>query len=348
MKNFKITAVAVSISVLVAACGGGSGSSSTGTPVAVSPPTPTVPTTPAVTPADIQTSVPAFTYPASSVEYGFMTAFNEFRQRVGLGLVAQSPLLDKSAQNHLQYVVTNWNIYGGSVDMEMSDPATGRSMFHIEQAVKPGFTGVQELDRAKATGYNGMYVGEELTFAGGKGAQVAFESLARTIYHRAGLMMEAPRDAGISVGKDASQTITLELGYAKAQSNASDFFGVYPTDKQSGVGRFTGVETPNPFPNLSTSNDDFPTKTGYPVSVLSKAGTTLEVVTFTITEAGDSAPLDTRLLTKANDPNRYLGSNIAFLVAKGTLKANTTYNVAFAGRVNNVLLTKDWKFTTGL
>lgn len=84
------------------------------------------------------------------------------------------------------------------------------------------------------------------------------------------------------------------------------------------------------------------------MSVLSKAGTTLEVVTFTITEAGSSAPLEARQLTKANDPQHYLDTNIAFLVAKETLKANTTYNVAFSGRVNDVVVNKNWKFTTGL
>lgn len=81
--------------------------------------------------------------------------------------------------------------------------------------------------------------------------------------------------------------------------------------------------------------------------MVSKEGTTLEVVTFTMTEAGAAAPLDARLLTKDNDPNKYLASNIAFLVAKATLKPNTTYTVAFSGRVNNVVVTKNWKFTTG-
>ena len=75
---------------------------------------------------------------------------------------------------------------------------------------------------------------------------------------------------------------------------------------------------------------------------------TLEVITFTLTEAGASAPLDARLLTKDNDPNKgMLGSNVAFLVAKAPLKPNTVYSVAFSGRVNNVVVNKNWKFTTG-
>lgn len=206
MKNVKHIALAASVSILLAACGGGGGGS-TSAPAPSAPPTGNVPSTPTVTPADIQTSVAPLTYSAASDEFAFVTAFNQLRQQVGLGLLAQNALLDKSAQNHLQYVVTNWDVNGGTVNMATNDPITGRSMFHIEQADKPGFTGVQESDRARVAGYNGIYVGEEGSFGGGKGGKVAFDSLSRTIYHRAGLMAEAVRDVGIAVGKDASQTM---------------------------------------------------------------------------------------------------------------------------------------------
>lgn len=339
IRSFVATAVAISL----VACGGGEGSA----PVTTTPATPTTPSIPAVIQADLQTFVPALTYAPQSEEFAFVTELNRFRQQAGLGMLAQNSLLDKSAENHLRYVLANDVLRGGSVDMRIIDSATGRSTFHVEAAGKPDFTGVQEMDRAKSAGYPGSYVGEELTFAGGKGARVALSSLVRTIYHRAGLMLQGIRDVGVAVGQDQSQTFTLEFGYVMPQSNASDFLSIYPGDNATGVGRYTGVETPNPFPDLSTSNDDFPTKTGYPVSVVSKEGTTLQMLTFTITEAGSTVPLDARLMTRDNDPNRYLGSNIAFLVAKGTLKANTTYAVEFSGRVNNIVVSKGWKFTTG-
>lgn len=154
--------------------------------------------------------------------------------------------------------------------------------------------------------------------------------------------MSVSQSAKTSHRRSRSSLATSRLNLTPAIFSVS-----YPGDNETGVGRYTGVETPNPFPDLSTSNDDFPTKTGYPVSVVSKEGTTLQMLTFTIIEAGSTVPLDARLMTKDNDPNRYLGSNIAFLVAKGTLKANTTYTVAFSGRVNNDVLSKSWKFTTG-
>jgi uncharacterized protein YkwD len=344
--NLKISATMVAFAALISACGGGGGGTSvpvTPAPVATTPETPAAPV---VTPGNLQTTVPALTYGAASSEYEFVTALNEFRAKVGLGLLAQSDLLDKSAANHLSYVLKNDAVNGGPVNMRTNDPATGRSMFHIESATYPLFTGVQEADRARFVGYTGTYVGEELAFGGGKGGRVALESLAATIYHRAGLMFQGLRDVGVAVGSDASQTFVLEFGYVTPQTTASDFLGVYPADKQTSVGLHTYVEVPNPFPELSLSNADFPTKTGYPVSVISKEGTRLEVVSFTITEAGAGMPLSARVMTSDNDPNRYLASNIAFLIANEPLKSSTTYTIVFSGRINNSLVNKTWSFTT--
>ena len=348
--NFKSAAAMAAIVVLVSACGGGGGSSSSATPVATGPgggnSTPTVPTGPVVPPGDLQTTIPAWTYGQGSEQATYIAALNNVRAQVGLGLLAQSTQLDMAAQNHLAYVLANDVNSGGTVNMSAVDPATGRNFFHVENASNQLFTGVQELDRAKAVGYVGTYVGEEGMFGGGSGAEVAFSSVTSTIYHRAGLMYQGVRDFGIAVGNDKSQTFVIEMGYAKAQSNASDFLGVYPADKQASVGLSTGVELPNPFPELSISNDDFPTKTGYPVSVVAKEGLRLEVLTFSIAEAGSSTPLSARVLTSDNDPNRYLASNIAFLVANAPLKSNTAYKVVFSGRVNNNLVDKTWSFTT--
>lgn len=345
MTKFKAPVSAVAVAVFFVACGGGGGSDN-----AATTPLPIVPTpapAPLAPPADLQSSVPAFTYASNSVEHEFATVFNQFRAQVGLGLLAQNVLLDKAARNHLEYVLKNDVLNGGTVDMRTFDPATGRPMFHIEASGKPLFTGVQEMQRATSVGYPGMYVGESGTFGGGKGAQAAFSSLSSTVYHRAGLMFQSPREVGVAVGQDASQTFVLEFGYEKPQTNASDFLGVDPAANQTAVRLHAGVETPNPFPDLSTANADFPTKTGYPVSVVVKEGAILEVLTFSLTEAGATSFLDARMMTSGNDPNRYLPSNMAFLVAKAPLKSNTTYSVSLSGRVGNVVVDKDWKFTTG-
>jgi hypothetical protein len=55
------------------------------------------------------------------------------------------------------------------------------------------------------------------------------------------------------------------------------------------------------------------------------------VTTFTVTEAGQAAPMDARLMNRSNDPNAYLSSNVAFLIAKAPFKSGTSYNVKFVG-----------------
>lgn len=346
--KFNTSIPAVVVALVLVACGGGGSNGSPSAPIATTPPVaaPAPAPAPVVVPAAIQMSVPALTYAATSEEFQFVTAWNQLRAQMGLGLLAQSAALDKASLNHLAYVLKNDEFNGGTVNFRMIDPATNRPMFHVEQGDKPLFTGVQEFDRARSVGFTGTYVGEMLAFPGRSGARGGLESLVSTIYHRVGLMAQAPNEVGVAAGQDVSRTLVMETGTTKAQSQASDYIGVYPSANQTGVGLNAYVETPNPFPDLSTANADFPTKTGYPVNVVVKEGVKLEVVSFTLTEAGAGAPLDARIMTSANDPNRYLASNIAFLVARAPLKVSTTYTAKFSGRMNNVLLNKEWQFTT--
>lgn len=335
--------MAVFISALVSACGGGGSDGGSAPPVATNPTPPvvTTPTPPAAPEQDLQTSVPAPTYAANSEELAFFNAYNEFRSQAGLGKLAQNTKLDLAAKNHLNYQMQNTDL-----DLFATDPATGRAVFHIESASRPGFTGVQELDRAKFAQYAGPYVGETGSFGLGKGASKAFGDLLATVYHRAAFMYQSPRDIGIVVGTDKNQTVIVEFGYeTKKQFNASNYFGSYPADKQTGVRLVAATELPNPFSDITL--DEYSTKTSYPVNVVSAEGTTMEVVSFTMTEAGQSTPLDARLITKANDPNKYVAANTAFLVGKAPFKANTVYNVVFSGTINGVAVNKSWSFTTG-
>jgi hypothetical protein len=73
------------------------------------------------------------------------------------------------------------------------------------------------------------------------------------------------------------------------------------------------------------------------------------VTSFTVTENGQSTPLDARLLVKSTDANTnmYFGPNVAFLVAKTAFKPSTVYNVAFSGTIDGKATSKTWSFTTG-
>lgn len=289
----------------------------------------------------MQTNVPAATYAASSQELAVFTQINDFRAKLGLGLVAQNPKLDTAGQNHMKYLMTNKDI-----DFSAVDPKTGRPFFHLENHVRPDFTGITERDRANYAQYGGAFVGELGAYGKGLGGGEAIDDLIATVYHRAGLMYQAPREIGVAVATDKWQTMVINVGYqSKGQSNASDYFGAYPADKQTNVRRSAYIETPNPFPEVAYA--DFGTKTSYPINVVSKDYSAVSVTRFTVTEAGQTTALDARLLTKETDPNKVIQANSAYLVGKAAFKANTTYNVSFVGTVNGAPMKKDWSFTTG-
>lgn len=337
MKRVTIV-TSVLLSLAITACGG----SSTATTASSAPTTQAPPVAPAAPEQDLQKAVPAPTYAAGSEELAFFNAYNEFRAQAGLGLLAQNTKLDLAAKNHLNYQAQN-----ADLDLFATDPATGRAVFHIEAPSRPGFTGIQELDRAKFVQYPGTYVGETGSFGLGKGATKAFGDLLATVYHRAAFMYQFPRDIGIVVGTDKNQTVIVEFGYeTKKQFNASNYFGSYPGDKQTGVRLVAATELPNPFPDITLQ--EYPTKTSYPVNVMSAEGTTLAVTSFTMTESGQVTALDARLITKDSDPNKYVAANTAFLVGKAPFKPNTTYTVVFSGTVNGGAVNKSWSFTTGV
>lgn len=296
LKLIMTTILAASLS----ACGDGGNSSMT---AAVVPPPIVAPSV--LTPGDLQTKVPSLSYVQSSPKYLLVTAYNDFRSKLGLGLLTQNSLLDIAASNRLHYVLANDINNGGAVNMSAINTKYNRPQFHIEDSTKPLHTGDQEIDRASHTGY----VGEEGAYGGQRGGMAAFNSLVATVYYRSGLMLQFPREIGISVGTDPSQKIVMELGYQKDmtdQYNAIDYLGAYPSNNQTPVPLYAGIAPPNPFPDLSTVNDDFPKKTSFPISVTIKEGQALKVGRLTVTEAGQSTQLDVRLMTHANDPSAYL------------------------------------------
>lgn len=331
---------------ILAGCGGGGASSDTAPAAPSTPISPTTPVGPVVSPGDLQVTVPPYTYSAASQELAFVTALNDFRSHLGLGLLAQNTRLDLASANHLSYVLTNDIANGGSVNLNAIDPVTGRPMYHVESPSLPKFTGVQELERAKYAGYTGTYAGEEVGFGGGQGAAAVLSSLTQTVYHRAGLMSQSVREVGVAVGGDRSQTLVMEIGLKTPQSVGSDYIGVFPFAGQSLTALHAFVEAPNPFAELSTQNSDFPTKTSFPISITIAEGRALGVTSFSVVQAGQTEPLIGRVMIRANDPNQYLGSNTAFWIGNTPLKPATSYSVKFVGTNNAMAFTKEWSFVT--
>jgi hypothetical protein len=91
---------------------------------------------------DIQTTVPEPTYPAGSGESTYFQFINQVRQQLGMGLLAQNPLLDTVSRNHARYLDSS-----GTSDEIVSG---------IEDPAKPNFSGAAAQDRCVAVGYSGL------------------------------------------------------------------------------------------------------------------------------------------------------------------------------------------------
>lgn len=350
--NTKLTLITVAVAMTLTACGGGGtttaipavANGSTSPATTTNPATPVTPSAPVVVAPNQQTTVAAATYLVGSNELNYFNTLNTFRAQLGLGLYAQNAKLDIAAKNHAAYVATYASYNGGPVSMFENDIKTGVLNYHIEDAARAGFTGITSTDRAKAAMYDSAFVNEE----GGGGINLV-QGLINTVFHRLGLMDQSQRDIGISFANDSLNTAVANIGLAKgasAQFAGSDYFGVYPSDKQTGILLSMSLEAPNPFPEISYS--EYSAKTSYPISVSSEKSTTLAVKTFTVTESGQTTPLNARLMTKTSTDLTavYLSNNVAFLIGYAPFKAKTTYNVSFTGTVNGVDKIKTWSFTT--
>jgi uncharacterized protein YkwD len=348
VSNFSI--VATLLTVTVAGCGGGGDKSpiaNNPTPPAVT--SPTMPVTPTPTPApmpkaaSLQVAV-APTYAAGSSEAVAFRKLNAFRAAQGLGPLNQNANADIASKNHAAYVTTN------------QSGATP----HAEVAGKLGFTGVDAMDRLIAAGYPAKSATEVIAFSMQFPSPdaSAIDNLANTVYHRASMMYQGMTTVGIAP-ENQDSPLYVAIGLTTPQVNAGDYVGMYPADNQTGVWLTHSVESPNPFyQEMVMSQENMCTKTSAPVSLTSEASTTLNVTSFTVTEEGQTAPLDARLITRATSTqdNTYLTPNVASLVGKAPFKPNTKYNVRFVGKATGattgsntgLAIEKSWTFSTGV
>lgn len=326
--NTKLFAISILAASLLSACGGGSSSSTPPVSQVCSNGASNYPTcTPAITPANLQSTVATPTYLVASDELIAFNEMNGFRKAIGLGLLAQNSALDTASKNHATYIATN------------------QIFSHVEDSSKPGFTGINPTDRDTFAGYQGAVLGGEVVGVGG--GQIGIRGLINTIYHRDLLAFQGFTDVGIGFTNGWSTPLVIDFGTHKAQKNASDFTTTYPFDGQTNLPLTMMGESPNPLPDLSLTNSDFPTKTSSPVSFYSAAGTVVTVTSFTVTQVGQLTPITTKLLTVNNDANNRILSNAAHLIGNAPFLQNTQYAVSFIGTVNGVAVSKKWSFTTG-
>lgn len=320
------------------ACGGSGGDSSSAA-VPTTPPVATTPvaTAPTVIPADLVTSVPAFTGITDRI--AAYTRINAVRGACGFGLLAQNARLETAAQNHSNYMGNNFASHNDVYS-------------HVENAAyMNGFTGVNPLDRATLAGYGSTRVGEDIATANAASTtpQVdAVNALLQAGYHLRSVVGSGLYDMGMGTATLTPGILVSTLDFGSLSSTlqdiASNTVATYPcqgsvtTTSPQGIGH----ENPEPFPGRDYSAMPL----GAPIYVRVRTGQSLVISSFTVSAAGGTAVTAAAILTAASDPNHLLQANDALFYPNAPLATATTYNVSIVGTNNGVAFTQTFSFRT--
>jgi uncharacterized protein YkwD len=276
-----LTAVAIATSLTLAACGGGSGAGS-GTASSASSAGPSSASGNTATPA---TSVPAATYAAGSAQLAMFAAVNSLRGALGVGLLAQDPVLDVAAGYHAQYEADN------------------QVVVHDETSGRPGYYGTTPLSRAQLAGAPSTeWIGEVAAGTYDTPAQTAgaacFNQWYLSVYHLQAIISNQ-QTIGIGFGSPSGSSgfsgCILDFGTTagvptKPQANSIPYSGgqqvattavfTVPASNDTGVAPNFGPagENPSPAPDLTLSS------LGRPVMVMvnGQEGEILTVQSFTL------------------------------------------------------------------
>nr|MBP8149220.1 hypothetical protein [Limnohabitans sp.] len=286
---------------------------------------------------------------------------NNERANCGFGKRSQNVLLDKAAQAHADYIALN-NLPTG----------------HYETQGVPGFTGTTGGERITATGYNFSYADENIATQGWgswytsphfgplnfslveQSATKNLRELLSSVYHMRSLLGQTTEiGIGVSTHLDAeasSKTLNINTGVPFGTSSVGqqipmDALATYPCNGVKDAFPYFGPEDPNPFPALNLRFTPY----GQPVYLMSSRGTTLSLISWSITKQGGMG-VPVTVLTKDNDPQKRLSSNMVFVTPTQMLAENSTYDVAVTGTNTGMItannptgtFTRKFSFSTGI
>lgn len=308
-RRWRALAAGALAAVLLGACGGGGSETVDLRPVII-PTGPGAPTATNVTRTD------------------GLNWINYRRSQAGLPVLAQNGQVDQAAQNHSDY-------------QRLNDQIT-----HTEEQGKPGFTGVQLVDRLRAVGYvftpGQMFAyGEVISATSSNSGFYMAEELVTAIYHR--FVMFEPMFKEIGTG---AASTSGSYHYLTANFTANNGLGaglgrnnivVWPYNGQASVppNFMSDYEEPDPVPEKN--------EVGYPVSVHADLNVLLETTSFTLRERGASSDLAVKLIDNRSATN---APSAASIIPMSPLKAGTTYDVKFRGTTDGNAISRDWSFTT--
>jgi len=238
-----------------------------------------------------------------------LTRINEWRAALGISPLSRHPALDAAAQAHAEYYALN---YG--------DPALAGMGLHREEPGKPGFTGEDMIDRARAQGYTGS-VNENIGLSGS--LLVSLETFMATINHRLPLIDPRYQHIGFgTVNRNGVRIEVIMVGTLDRWSEQADpEWVVWPPDGLTGAGTHFWGEAPNPFPGAQ-----YPL--GYPVTAKYFGPGTVVFTRGALFEGTREIPVHFATGTG------WLSRRTALLAATAPLQAGTTYRYVIDGTID--------------
>lgn len=268
---------------------------------------------------------------------------NEYRSIAGLPPLRLDRAINLAAQAHAEY-----------------DARHQES--HSETVGRPGFIGARPGDRLAYFGYDRASF-EVMHF--GRDMRRAVDGWMSTVYHRLPFMDYRITDCGAGYASGARNSAVMDFGTRFSAPPPERLIRTYPADGQTGVPTsWSGGESPDPLPGA-------PRPVGYPVSLhiavpasnvflahwplpgaawplaeLADAPEQWQLTRAVLT--GPSGEVATYVMDQHSDPNKFLGANVVFMIARSPLAANTTYRAQVTGRDSqDKPFDHRWSFTTG-
>lgn len=351
--NIKVHTLPIALAALMtlslAACGGGGGGAgSQGGGSSVQPPV-EPPVNVVASTGTLQTTVPAFTYDAASVQFGMLTKLNEVRAAAGAGILQQSSLMDVASQAHAVYLQAN----SGDAHVEVA----GKVGFYADtlgaRLTKAGFAYGKTTETIGGTGPS--YLGKDCTLG-----------LLSTVYHGIAVL-DQYTFAGVGSlpdGLGAPMCITdfaTASGTKNVQVHASGELVTYPYGNQADVIEifYVSAETPRVsatlVPNATAGapvlvnmrNADF-------VNLQATSKLDAKVSKFELRDASGKL-LPAVLLGSAAIKGEGVALNVDSNIPEGwialvpltVLTKNATYSASFKSTLKaGMNLDRDWAFKT--
>lgn len=271
------------------------------------------------------------TEPGAPVSTGDVAAdglawINFRRSQAGLPALRRDALIDLAATRHSNY-------------QQLNELVT-----HDENSDKPGFTAATASGRLRAAGFplltTAFADGEVIAATGMPDGFASAEGLLGAIYHRYVVLEPRFNAAGAGAAHRSGSFYWLTVilvGLQGSTGLAPGALAVWPMPSQQQVRTnfFSDQETPDPVPQAD--------EVGYPVSVHANLNAVLRVDQFLLNDA-DGKPVEVRRLDGSAD--RDTPPSAAAIIPLRPLRPGVTYSARFSGRVDELPVERQWRFTT--